>query len=101
MENSHASGGSGRPLLAAIAAILALYVAAALAGLPEDPTLEERIPSQIGFLEQERRRKRRAREIRQQLGDADPAADGAEPGLDDETHVGGRSGGTASREQIG
>jgi len=74
---------------------------AVLAGLPEDPTLEERIPSQIGFLEQERRRKRRAREIRQQLGGADPDAGGTAQELDGEAHVGDRSGGTASREQIG
>ena len=36
--------------------------------LPEDPTLEDRIPLQIEFLERQRRVERRALEIRQNLG---------------------------------
>ena len=40
---------------------------AVLAGLPEDPTLEERIPFQIEFLERKRGKKRQVLEIRRQL----------------------------------
>ncbi|MFV1958113.1 MAG: toprim domain-containing protein, partial [Planctomycetota bacterium] len=56
---------------------------AALAGLPEDPNLEDRIPWQIEYLESCRKRARRAREILRDLGVAEPA-----PGADDRARDG-------------
>ncbi|MHC5010394.1 MAG: DNA primase [Planctomycetota bacterium] len=47
-----------------------------LAGLPEDPTLEERIPFQIQFLERRRREDRRSREILRRL-DGETSGEGA------------------------
>ena len=75
---------------------------AVLAGLPEDPTLEERIPFQIDFLERKRGKKRQVREIRRQLEAARSPSD--DDDLDvpaGETQVGERSDGTATREQVG
>lgn len=73
-----------------------------LAGLPEDPTLEERIPFQIEFLERKRGKKRQVLEIRQQLAEAEPTSGAGGLNLPGgETQVGERSDGTASREQVG
>jgi DNA primase len=47
---------------------------AVLAGLPEDVTLEERVPSHIEYVERRRREQRRAREILQDLGASGAAA---------------------------
>lgn len=79
---------------------------AVLAGLPEDPTLEERIPFQIEFLERKRGKKRQVREIRQQLEEVDPISDADDVSLPGdlpagETEFGERFDGTAPREQVG
>jgi DNA primase len=52
---------------------------AVLAGLPEDPTLRERVPLQIEHLERRRRKERRTLEILEKLdaaGASSPAGDG-------------------------
>jgi len=71
---------------------------AVLAGLPEDPTLEERIPFQIEYLERLRRTKRRALEIRRELGGG-LASSEAEAG--DQGPFGGRADESTPREQVG
>ena len=84
----------------ALAARLAddLEAQSALAGLPDDPTLDERIPFQIEYMEHQRRTRRRALEIRRELGGGAAAS---QSDSDGGAQDGGRSGGTAPREQVG
>jgi DNA primase len=67
---------AGRPYDArTVAASLAsdAEASAALADLPDDPTLEELVPSQIEYLERRRRESRRARELVEGLYEASAA----------------------------